>query len=312
MVLLLIEHCVYATPMKPGLDELEVFLDVAAAKSISRAARSANVSTSTLSRAITRLEERMGVALLRRLPRGELLTPAGRRLFEQSRDHIRALREITAGFAEDDGAPRGRLRITAPPDFGRLFLAELLVDFARAYPQLQIETDYTMRVVDLIGEDYDAGLRVTAQSFARSSLVAHRLSAFRAQLYASPEYVASHPPLRRVSDLEKHRVLGLFRGPDNMMLMNDGERAVRIRATANLWMNDTYAMREAARHGGGIVTLPAYLAQNDLERGTLVRVLPKVRSGEATVYFVHPPVSPVPQQVKLLREALTPLVRKLL
>ena len=120
--------------MKTGLDEIEMLVQVAAAQSISRAARDAKVPTSTFSRAITRLEERLGTPLLRRMSRGELLTPAGRRLVEQSREHVHALRSLTDGFGSEDGEPHGRLRITAPMDFGRMILGGVLGELARKYP----------------------------------------------------------------------------------------------------------------------------------------------------------------------------------
>jgi DNA-binding transcriptional LysR family regulator len=295
--------------MRPGLDELEAFLEVANARSISRAARNAGVPTSTLSRAVARLEERIGAKLLRRLPRGELLTSAGRRLFEQSREHVRALRDLTAGFAERSDLPRGRLRVTAPPDFGSMILAPALADFSRRYPDLRIELDFTMRVVDIIGEDYDAAIRVTSKTLVRSALVAHRIGTFRAHLYAAPSYLADHAPVRKSADLTAHRVLGILNGPDAFAIQSGNERS-KVRSTSNLWMNDMYAVREAAIHGAGIVTLPPYLAAAAIAEGKLVRVLPSFRGAGVTAYFIHPPVSPVPLQVKLFRETITPLLRK--
>lgn len=298
--------------MKIGLDELEALLDVADAKSISRAARNAKVPTSTLSRAISRLEERLGAPLLRRMGRGELLTEAGRRLVEQSRDHVRSLRGIADGFALHDDEPHGRLRITAPTDFGWLFLASDLAAMAQKYPRLQIEADYTMRVVDIIGEDYDAAIRVTGQSFARSALVAHRISTFHAFMFASPAYLQSAPPLRRPADLQKHRVLGLLRGPTGPFVMQDSTERVKLEASSNLWMNDSLAIREAAINGAGLATLPMYIAREAVEAGRLVRVLPQLRGNGVSVYFVHPPVRTVSKQVRLLREMLTPRIRSLL
>lgn len=298
--------------MKTGLDEIEMLVQVAAAQSISRAAREARVPTSTLSRAITRLEARLGTPLLRRLSRGELLTPAGRRLVEKSREHVRALRDLTEGFPGEDGEPHGRLRITAPMDFGRMVLGGVLGELARKYPRLQIEADYTLRVVDLIGENYDCALRVSSAGFARSALVAHRIASFHVQMFASPEYLASHPPLRRGADLRDHTVIGIFGGPGRSIVMQSANTRIKLAITSNLMMNDPLAIREAAVAGGGIATLPSYLVHDELAAGSLVQVLPQFRGIGATVYFVHTPVQPLPPQVKILRQLLTPRIRDLL
>lgn len=298
--------------MKTGLDEIEMLVQVAAAQSISRAARSAKVPTSTFSRAIARLEERLGTPLLRRMSRGELLTPAGRRLVEESREHVRALRSLADGFAREDGEPHGRLRLTAPMDFGRLVLGGVLGELARKYPRLQIEADYTLRVVDLIGENYDCAVRVSSGSFARSALVAHRIASFHILMCASPEYLASRPPLRRSADLREHTVIGIFGGPGRSIVMQSAGKRIKLPPTSNLMMNDPLAIREAAVAGGGIGTLPGYLVRDELASGKLVQVLPQFRGVGATVYFVHTPMQPLPPQIKLLRELITPRIRELL
>jgi DNA-binding transcriptional LysR family regulator len=299
--------------MKTGLDEIEVLLDVAAAASISRAARNAKVPTSTLSRAIARLEERLGTPLLRRMARGDLLTPAGRRLVEQGRGPLRALREVVERLEAGGEQIRGRLRLTAPTDFGQMFLGALLAEMSLQYPRLKIQADFSLRVVDLIGEDYDCALRVTtSQSFARSALIAHRLASFDVQLYAAPEYLARRSTPRRGTELRSHAIIGIFGGPSRPIVVQSATERIRLTRDSNLQMNDTFAIREAALAGAGIGVMPPYVARDLVSAGKLVPVLPQLRGTGATVYFVHPPVDPVPPQVTLVRAMLTPRIRELL
>lgn len=151
--------------MQPAhFDEMSVFLDVVRAGSVSAAAREAGVPKSTVSRAVKRLEASLGCELLRKAGRGPLLTEAGTIFADEIRAHVMALREAASRDFEAPDEPHGRLRVTAPGDFGERLLAPVIAELMKRYPRLRFEVDVTLRVVDLVGEDYDAALRITAST----------------------------------------------------------------------------------------------------------------------------------------------------
>lgn len=292
------------------LDELGVFAEVVRAGSISAAARRGRVPKSTISRAIARLETSLGTSLLTRLPRGDLLTPAGIELARKATPHLDALAAMSVTAATDE--PVGRLRITAPNDFGREFLGAALVAFGQRYPRLQIEVDLTMRLVDLIGEGFDVALRVTATKPLRSALVSYPMAEFALHLYAAPSFLRDHGAIRSIKDLRRHEQSGRMTaaGPRTFTLTN-GERREKFRGTLPLVGNDVFFIREVIVAGAGVGPLPRYIARGDVEAGRLVPVLPAFGSFGVTVYFAHPPLDPVPRKIRLFREWIAPIMTKL-
>lgn len=292
------------------LDEIGVFVDVVRAGSISAAARRARVPKSTISRAVLRLEERLGTALLTRVPRGELLTAAGADLAQQVTPHIDALTAVRLTPRTDE--PIGRLRITAPNDFGRAFLGAALVEFCRRHPRLQVEIDLSMRVVDLVGEGFDVALRVSNTKPIRSALVAYPMASLSLHLYAAPSFLEAHGPIRSTRGLVAHQNAGriVAAGPRQFTITN-GERREKLRVTLPLVGNDIYFIRDVIVAGAAVGPLPTHVARHDVEAGRLVPVLPTFGIHDLAVYFVHPPHSPVPPRIRSFREFLTPIVAEL-
>src|SRR5690606_6546569 len=169
------------------LNDLASFVRVADAGSFSRAARSAGVPTSTMSRAVQRLEEALGVSLLQRTTRKVALTREGSFLREQSVGALGALSSATQAVIDLQDQPQGLLRIAGPPDLGHVLFAELLARFGERYPAVQLEVELSARLVDLVGEGFDVALR--AGSLRDSSLVARKLTELAGLLVASPAYV---------------------------------------------------------------------------------------------------------------------------
>jgi molybdate transport repressor ModE-like protein len=279
-------------------DELAVLVEVAEAGSIAAAARRLGVPKSTVGRAVGRLEQDLGAALVRRVAGGPALTEPGRALVALAAPHVAALRDVTSAVAREEGEIHGTLRITAPVDVAQVVLGPLVAAFVARHPRVSVEVDASIRVVDLPGEGFDLAIRVARRSLASSSLVARKLARLDLGLYASPAYLARRGPPRRVEDLDGHEHVLMFGRGGRATLALDGPRGlVRTSVRGRVSGNDFYFMREAMIAGAGIGPLPWFSAHAEVTNARLVRVLPDHRLAGTTAFVVHPAIKPLPAKV---------------
>ncbi|MCE9573197.1 MAG: LysR family transcriptional regulator, partial [Deltaproteobacteria bacterium] len=228
---------------RPHLDELAVFVEVALAGSLAAAARRAGVPKSTIGRAIARLEEEVRAPLVRRTGGG--LTDAGRALAIQAGPHVQALRGAAAALRGAGAEVHGTLRVTATSDLAQVVLGPLVAAFVARYPQVNIEVDATIRMVDLAAEGFDLALRVARRSLAPSSLVARKLARLDLGLFASPTYLARRGTPRRAADLADHdHVLLLGSGGRGVIAVDGPHGAERVAVRGQTSGNDFNFMRE--------------------------------------------------------------------
>ena len=292
------------------LAEVATFVRVVEAGSFAAGSRLLGVPKSTLSRAVTRLEDEMRVKLVRRSARPLALTDAGDAFFQRVAPLVADLRDAMATLADVERVPRGALRVTAPAGVGEGVLGELLVRFSTRYPQIQLDVDLSGRVVDLARDGYDVAIR-TSTRLPDSSLVARKLARIELRLYASPAYLARRGTPMTVGELAEHDGL-LFRPPDARAPWSatgpgaggDAPRAPRIIA------NDFHFLRAALRAAGGVGLLPSFLATDDVMAGRLTRVLPEWSRGGGTLYLVYPDNRPLPQKVIAFRDFLVESLRR--
>jgi DNA-binding transcriptional LysR family regulator len=284
------------------LDELGVFVEIAEAGSVTAAARRLGVPKSTVSRALVRLEAALGVSLVRRQARAPVLTEHGRQLARLAGPHVAGLRDAALALGQSGEEPYGTLRISAPVDIGQVVLGSLLPAFTARYPNVAVETDLTLRFVDLAGEGFDGALRVSTRPLPSSSLLARPIAPVEIRLYAGATYLARRAAPRRAGDLESHDhvLFQPLQGRAKLELERGGPIPVRGRVGGN----DFTFLREAIVAGAGIGPLPWFVARRDVESGRLKRVLPAVRLKSAAVHWVQPPLRPTPRKVLALRDFL--------
>ncbi|MCA9572229.1 MAG: LysR family transcriptional regulator, partial [Myxococcales bacterium] len=232
----------------PETSELAAFVAVVDAGSVSGAADELGLPRATVSRRLARLEERLGVRLLRRTTRRTALTDAGTELYGHARTALAAVGEGWAALRRADGVPRGLLRVSVPPVSGEL--TEVLLAFVRAFPEVRLEVEVSTRHVDLIGEGFDVAVR--ASGHLDPGLVARQLARFRSQALASPAYVERHGLPSTAEELRDHAcLLGFDRGvrPVTWWPLLDGGR---VRVDGRLVCNDIDVLWEATRQGLGI------------------------------------------------------------
>ncbi len=280
------------------LNRLQIFAAVAESASFSAAAEKLGLPKSSVSREVARLEEDTGVRLLHRTTRKVALSTDGAALYERVSPLLAALASAAALPARED-EPAGVLKVTTTADLGAAVLAEIAARFTGRYPEVRIEVVITNRVVDLVAEGIDVGLRVSLGQLRDSALAARRLGTLSMELYASPQYVARRGAPRSLADLAEHDRIG-FPG---VRLFEEGPPP-RISA------DDMFFVRECLRADAGIGILPTFLAESDLLSGALVRVLPEWVSESGTVWFVYPGGSHAPAKVTAFRDFVADALRR--
>jgi DNA-binding transcriptional LysR family regulator len=170
-------------------------------------------------------------------------------------------------------------------------LAPLLAPFAARHPRVRVEVDLSMRITDLVQENFDLAIRLSQRHrLSSSTLVAKRLSRLDLGLYAGTTYLAQREPPRRAEDLNDHELV-LFSGRDGKdVLQLEGPRgAFKLTVKGRTSANDFFFIREALASGSGIGMLPWFVAKNEVAAGRLTRVLADHRLSGVTAYLVHPP-----------------------
>lgn len=274
-----------------GIDE---FVAVATAGSFAAAARRLQVPTSTVSRAVAKLEEAVRAPLFYRTTRQVKLTDRGRLFLDRCRQMIDE-REAALAELDEMGGAGGELRVTCSTTMGERFVAPILRRFGQDYPNLSVTLDLSNRVVDLVAEGYDLAIRTG--DLADSRLVRTRIATRRMHSCAAPAYLERHGTPRRIEDLAAHNCLIGSAATWHFAVAGE-ERVVRPSGT---WRcNSGAVVLEAALAGMGICHLPEFYLLRPLASGALVEVLADHAMAEEPIWAVYPE-----------RRHLAPWVRRL-
>jgi DNA-binding transcriptional LysR family regulator len=288
----------------PDFEALAIFAKVVELRSFAAAAAELALSKATVSKAVTRLEERLGARLFNRTSRRLALTDAGRAL------SVRATQLLADGEAAENealaqsAAPRGLVRFAAPMSFGIKVIAPLLPDFLKQYPEVSIDLHLSDAMVDLIGEGFDVGVRIA--SLPDSSLVARRLCAIPRYTVAAPSYLKAYGRPTHPMHLAQHKCFGYayLSTPGTWHYTNaDGEQAT-VRPSGQLRVNNGDAVLPALIAGLGIADLPEFIVGEAIAAKQLEVVLKDWKQTEGAAHLVMPPGGPRPARVEALIEFL--------
>jgi len=285
------------------LNDVAAFVRVVEHGSFAKAARQLSVPTSTVSRAVARLEEAVGVRLLHRTTRNLNVTGEGQAFHQRVAPLVASLRDATRSLTNGGKEPGGLLRVTAPNDLGAAFLSEEVVRFVERYPLIHTELILTNRKVNLVSEGIDVAVR--AGRLESSSLVARKIGTLHVELYAAPSYAEHHRLPTTIAELIRHHIVGFGAEDGKIRWQLEGPRGTEpVELPCRIACDDFGFARAACVAGGGIALLPRTIAASEVANGRLVRVLSEYGSKGAGLHVIYPSARQVPAKVSAFRDFL--------
>lgn len=260
---------------------LEVFAAVAAQGSFSAAGRLLGLTPSAVSRTVDRIEARLGVRLLLRTTRALALTAEGQAYLSAARRILTDLDDAEQAIA-DQGAPRGRLRVSAALSHGRLCIVPLLGEFGCLYPHILVDISLSDSIVDVAAGQADVAIRFGP--LADSGLTARKLGENGRVIVASPGYLARHGTPRVPTDLHDHNCLNFnFRRAEPVWPFCDGQGDYAMTVAGSVEANNGETLGQLAAAGVGITRVGAFSVADELADGRLVPILEEFNPGDIEV-----------------------------
>ncbi|WP_437812886.1 LysR family transcriptional regulator [Sorangium sp. So ce1078] len=255
-----------------SLGPLNAFVQAAQTRSFTVAGRQLGVSSSAIGKAVARLEERLCVRLFHRSTRTITLTPEGALFLERCRRIFSEVEAAELELAQTRGAPRGKLRVSMP--LAGMLMMPALSAFMRAYPEIELDLDFSDRLVDVIEEGFDAVVR--AGEIRDSRLMARALGTFRLRLVGAPDYLTRRGIPRKPEDLRSHACLHhryATSGKLEPWPLRRGRKHIEIGLPTTAVVNTIEPLIHMAEQGLGIACLPDFAIRRQLDDGALVTVL---------------------------------------
>lgn len=272
-----------------SLTGIVAFVRTAQLKSFAAAARQLGVSPSAVGKSVARLEDHLGLRLLNRTTRSISLTPEGALFFEHCVRILEQLTEAENVVASGQATPRGRLRVDLPVTLGRVAIVPALPAFTQSYTELELDISFNDRLVDPIEEGVDVVVRIGEVPDSR--LIARRLGRQGLVTCAAPAYLERFGIPQHPHELRSHECLRYKHpssGRHRLWRFRVAERDSEIAASGRFSFSDGEALVQAAVCGLGIVQVPDYMAQTQLQQGRLQPLLDAYRPPETPISVLWP------------------------
>lgn len=285
------------------LTVLRAYVRLVEKGSFTAVAEELQVKQSTVSKWLLALEDELGVQLLDRTTRSQRTTDAGQRFYDRALGILSGYDSAVAELKEGDDILRGRIRMSLPVVFGRLYVVPQVTRFLKKHKDLELQMVLGDHYVSLVDEGYDLAVRVGAQ--VDSSLRSHYLGDSARRLVASPGYIKAHGQPDSPKELERHEcLLHNDLGGRTVWSFSDGDKRYRISVRGRVAANNSEATAAMARSGLGICLLADWLVDADLRSGRLVQLLPELTPPSAPIRALTPPGRHTPPRVRALIEHL--------
>jgi DNA-binding transcriptional LysR family regulator len=268
-----------------NLNDVRLFIRVIEHNSFTAAADKLGIQKSTISRRIAQLEDELGVRLLQRTTRKLSLTSEGQDLFQRCQPLLDELEAVEDRVVSKQAVPKGRLRITMPPEMGIFIMNDVIAGFMKMYPLIQIDIELSSRLVDLVEEGIDLALRVG--ELTDSSLIGRKIADVNIKLYAGTGYLQEQGEPKTPNDLLTHHCLGGALSDQGWGFDNwNGGKPVptnfKVRA------NSISFCRELLIKNLGIARLPVTFCIDDLEAGLIKEVLSDYQAPSVSIHALYP------------------------
>lgn len=269
------------------IEEMQNFVRVVDAGSISKAADQLGVAKSGVSRRLADLESRLGVRLLNRTTRRSSLTEAGLSFYQGAVRLLGDISELNAATAESGALLKGTLRLAVPLSFGLCHLGPAIDEFLQQNPELKIKIDFSDHQVDLVEQGVDLAIRIA--DLGDSSLQARRICPVRMLLCASQAYLDQYGTPETPNDLKAHHLLHYGLSASQALRLEDEfGTGYLVQARPRIVANNGDFLRDMAMAGHGIILTPSFIAWQAIAAGDLVALMPAYCPKQLSAYAVYP------------------------
>ena len=269
------------------LTSMRVFATVARFGNFAAAARELSISRAMATKHVMHLEDSLKVQLINRTTRSMHLTEAGQAYLERCTQILEEIEETEMSVTQLNSEPRGTLRLTSPPAFGKLYLASLITKYVEHYPNVKFDLVLTDQSIDII--EWGLDLAFFLGSLQDSNMIVRRIMTTKMIVCAAPSYLEKYGVPRTPKQLEEHRCLSNPNLPPfQTWKFRESGKEITIRPDGPLQCNSPDALRTAGIDGLGLIMMPAYTLENDFKNGKLQPVLTDYEGEVIDMYAIYP------------------------
>ncbi|MEG0827724.1 MAG: LysR family transcriptional regulator [Acinetobacter sp.] len=276
--------------MLSDLDDFYCFAMVVEHGGFSAAERATDIPKSKLSRRVHNLEERLGVRLIQRSSRHFAVTDIGMNVYRHAQVMMTAAQAAHDLVDHLSIQPRGVIKMSLPVSIAQNEIAKILPEFLKTYPEIKVQLIVSNRRVDIINEGIDIALRVRSNLDDDPTLVLRKFEKIEQHLFASQAYLNQYGDLKHPEDLSEHRILSMVDEhlDQHIVVHDEDNHQKKIKVNPVVMGSDLMMLAQLARQNCGIALLPDTIAQDYIESGELVRVLPNWKAPHGILHAVYP------------------------
>lgn len=284
-------------------EEIQTFIKVVKAGSLSGAAERLDIAKSAVSRRLSDLEARLGVQLLTRTTRRLNLTESGRQYYQRCQTILADLAETEQAITSGDIALSGTVRMASPLSFGISHLSPVLDEFLQLHPELKLDLDLNDRTLNFMEEDVDLAIRIGRLS--DSSLVARKLADTQLIVCASPGYLTQYGEPTHPHELDRHQALSYsYAESPHWHFINQDKTETAVRMNYRMRANNGDVLLKAAIDGLGIIMTPSFIGAEAIKQGQLIPILTDYTLAAGAIYAIYPKQRYLPQRIRILIDYL--------
>ena len=271
------------------LSAMGVFVRVVDLKSFSMAAAEMGISSSSVSKQVSQLEQHVGAKLLQRTTRRLFVTDVGAAYYEKCLSILEEIEEAENLVSQLQGKPQGVLRITCNMTFGQIQLSKAIPEFMDKYPDVQVDITLDDRAPDLIRDGFDMAIRIADPQLPDSSMIAREISKIPMYICATPHYLEKHGRPETAEELKGHNCLVfVYAANAHQWTLEKNAKRHTVQVSGDLKANNSLVVRESVLQHRGIANLADFVISRFVQSGDLVQVFPDCQPELLSIFAVYP------------------------